>query len=50
MVAILWYYYVIYNNRAISSIITIAFKYQLLTAAKKGNDVLENEITRINNL
>ena len=42
--------YVISNNLTISSIRAIAFKYQLLTAAKNGNDILENEITRINNL
>ena len=42
--------YVISNNLTISAIRAIAFKYQLLTAAKKGNDVLENEIIRINNL
>ena len=42
--------YVISNNLSISAIRAIAFKYQLLTAAKNGNDVLENEITRINNL
>lgn len=42
--------YVISNNLSISAIRAIAFKHQLLTAAKNGNDVLENEITRINNL
>ena len=42
--------YVISNNLSISSIKAIAFKYQLLTAAKNGNDILENEVNRINNL
>ena len=42
--------YVISNNLSISAIRAIAFKYQLLTAAKNGNDILENEVNRINNL
>jgi hypothetical protein len=42
--------YVISNNLTISSIRAISFKCQLLTTAKNGNDVLENEITHIHTL
>ena len=42
--------YLLPNNLSISTVKAIAFKHTLLVAAKNGEDILENEVNRINNL
>ena len=42
--------YLLPNNLSISTVKVIAFKHTLLVAAKNGEDILENEVNRINNL